>query len=160
MEFLDLIAASAPAQALKGSFWAYPLVNAGHILGIALLIGAICVLDLRLLGVFPNLPTPVLAAATVPVAATGLTLAVLTGLLLFTVKPAAYAGSDLFLGKMALLALGLINVALVRRTAHWRAIAGGTPPAEPPALLKAAALASLGLWIGTLLLGRLIGYFM
>ena len=100
-----------------------------------------------------------LAAATVPVAATGLALAVLTGLLLFTVKPAAYAGSDLFLGKMALLALGLINVALVRRTTYWRAIAGGTVPAEPPTFLKAAALASLGLWIGTLLLGRLIGYF-
>lgn len=159
MEILDLIAASPPAQALKGSFWAYPLVNAGHILGVALLIGAICVLDLRLLGVFPNLPAPVLAAATVPVAATGLALAVLTGLLLFTVKPAAYAGSDLFLGKMALLALGLINVALVRRTTYWRAIAGGTAPAEPPTFLKAAALASLGLWIGTLLLGRLIGYF-
>ena len=159
MEFLDLIAASAPAQALKGSFWVYPLVNAGHILGIALLIGAICVLDLRLLGIFPNLPTPVLAAATVPVAATGLALAVLTGLLLFTVKPAAYAGSDLFLGKMALLALGLTNVALVRRTTYWRAIAGGTAPAEPPTFLKAAALGSLGLWIGTLLLGRLIGYF-
>ena len=158
MEILDLIAASPPAQALKGSFWAYPLVNAGHILGVALLIGAICVLDLRLLGVFPNLPAPVLAAATVPVAATGLALAVLTGLLLFTVKPAAYAGSDLFLGKMALLALGLINVALVRRTTYWRAIAGGTAPAEPPTFLKAAALASLGLWIGTLLLGRLIGY--
>ena len=51
-DILEMIAASLPAQALKASFWAYPLVNAGHILGLALFIGAIVPLDLRILGAF------------------------------------------------------------------------------------------------------------
>ena len=33
--------ASALSQALRGSVWLYPLVNTGHVLGIALLFGAI-----------------------------------------------------------------------------------------------------------------------
>lgn len=42
--------ASTWATALSGSLWVYPLINAGHLLGIALLVGAIVPMDLRLLG--------------------------------------------------------------------------------------------------------------
>ena len=40
----------AVVSALRNSTLAYPLVNAGHILGVALLVGGIVPLDLRLLG--------------------------------------------------------------------------------------------------------------
>jgi hypothetical protein len=164
-DFLTALGASAPAQLLKASFWAYPLVNAGHILGVALLIGAIAVLDLRLLGAFRRLPVPVLAAGAVPVAGAGLILAVVTGGFLFSVKPLDYAGSTLFLSKLGVIAAAVLNLALVRRNASWRRIAqdavqnaGGT--AEPDGPLRLAALLSLVLWIGALVLGRLVGYFL
>jgi hypothetical protein len=48
--------ATVLAAALRGSVWAYPLVNAGHILGVALLIGSIVPLDLRLLGLWQAVP--------------------------------------------------------------------------------------------------------
>lgn len=159
MELLAAIAASAPAQALKASFWVYPLVNAAHILGVALLVGAIAVVDLRLLGAFRDVPAEPLAAAGVPVAACGLALAAVTGMLLFVVKPVDYAGSQIFLAKLAVVVLGLVNVALVRRSARWRLLAAGSPE-EADGRLRLAALASLLLWIGALVLGRMVGYFL
>lgn len=41
---------TALSQTLRASLWLYPLVNTGHVLGIALLFGGIAPLDLRLLG--------------------------------------------------------------------------------------------------------------
>ena len=49
-DWLVALEATALAGALRGSVWAYPLVNAAHILGVALLVRGILPLDLRLLG--------------------------------------------------------------------------------------------------------------
>ena len=51
-ELAVVLEQGALAQALAGSVWWYPLINAGHILGIALLVGGIIPLDLRLLGLW------------------------------------------------------------------------------------------------------------
>ena len=53
--------ASALARLLKAGPWLYPLVNLAHLLGIALLVGAIAVLDLRLVGFWPGVPVAALA---------------------------------------------------------------------------------------------------
>ena len=44
--------ASDLAVWLKASRWTYPAVNAGHLLGIALLVGAVVPMDLRLIGIW------------------------------------------------------------------------------------------------------------
>ena len=56
MEILAGLEGSALAAGLRGSKWVYPLVNAGHIAGIALLFGAIAGFDLRLMGAWPRVP--------------------------------------------------------------------------------------------------------
>ena len=66
----------APIVALRGSTWTYPLVNAAHIVGLALLLGGITPLDLRLLGLFAHVPLRTMVEITVPVAVAGLLLAV------------------------------------------------------------------------------------
>ena len=48
--------ATALATGLRNSVWSYPLVNAAHILGVALLVGSIVPLDLRLLGAWRSAP--------------------------------------------------------------------------------------------------------
>lgn len=163
-DLLQTLAASAPAQALKGSFWAYPLVNAAHILGIALLVGAIVPLDLRILGVFRDARLRTLARTLVPVAATGLALAAVTGALLFMVKPVEYAASDLFAFKLVTIGVGLINVAAVRANPIWGAIVQADRsllnPTEGDRFLKISAMISIAAWVGVLILGRMIGYFM
>jgi len=154
MELLAALEASGPAAALRTSRWLYPLVNAGHILGLGLLFGAIVPLDLRLLGLWRSVPARALARVLVPVAATGVGLAVVTGLLLFSVRPLDYAPAGLFQAKLAVVLLALANVALLHRLPAWRRLGDGP---SGRALPLAAAL-SLALWLTAILLGRLLAY--
>ncbi len=66
MEILAGLEGSALAAGLRGSKWVYPLVNAGHIAGIALLFGAIAGFDLRLMGAWPRVPLETLAKSWFP----------------------------------------------------------------------------------------------
>ena len=137
------------ATHLRVSRWTYPLVNAGHVLGIALLIGAVAPLDLRLMGLWRRIPIAPVAAVVRPVAAAGLVLAVATGALLFTAGATEYAATRLFWAKMALVALALVNVGF-----HG----GPGILTAPPVQQRLAGAASLGLWIAVLLCGRMLGY--
>lgn len=164
MEYLNAIAQSEPALMLRASFWVYPLVNAAHILGIALLIGAIIPFDLRLIGIIKIGRIRTLAAILIPTAATGLAIAALSGAALFIVKPVAYAGSQLFLIKLVVIGAGLINVGLVRAVPRWAELVQAEEsilnPTEPNRRLRIAGLVSIIVWIAVLILGRMIGYFL
>jgi hypothetical protein len=137
------------ASHLRVSRWTYPLVNAGHVLGIALLIGAVAPLDLRLIGLWRHIPLASVAAVVRPVAATGLVLALATGALLFATGATEYAATRLFWFKLALVALALVNVAF-----HG----GPGILTAPPVQQRLAGALSLGLWIAVLLCGRMLGY--
>ena len=93
---LDALVASAPAQWLRFSRWGYAAVNTTHVFGIALLVGAILPLDLRLIGLWRSVALEPLARVLVPVAATGLLLAVSTGAFLFITRATEYAAIELF----------------------------------------------------------------
>jgi hypothetical protein len=86
------------AQTLRVSRWGYVAVNAAHILGIALLVGAIVPLHLRFLGMWRSVSRQVLIRVLVPIAATGLGLAVVAGILLFSVRAGEYANVGFFTG--------------------------------------------------------------
>jgi hypothetical protein len=140
---------------LRDSGTAYLLVNAAHILGVGLLVGAILPLDLRLLGLFGRVPLAVLAPFLSRAAAVGAVLAIATGLWLFSVKPAEYLRNEAFLWKAALLALALANVALQHGNRGFaEARAGGA--VRPTVRLVAAA--SILLWLSVLVAGRWIGF--
>lgn len=151
--------ASALSQTLRASIWLYPLVNAGHVIGIALLFGAIVPLDLRLLGRHADQPLGPLARALIPVAIGGLLLAIASGALLFATRPLDYIVEPLFAIKLGLLSAAVINALALHRRARWGLLReSGTAVAVVPASWKAAGLASLLLWLGVILAGRLIGY--
>src|SRR5687767_6095513 len=100
---LEALEQAAPMVALRESTLAFPLVNALHIIGIALLFGSIVALDLRLLGWRRDAGTPeALTRLLVPVAIGGLILAIPAGLLMFATDARAYADSPLFQAKMAI----------------------------------------------------------
>lgn len=145
------------AAALRGSAIAYPLVNAAHILSVGLLVGAIVTLDLRLLGAFRAHPVAQLGPPLWRVAAAGLALAAVTGLLLFTTRPATYAQNPAFLAKLGLVGLGVLNAAALRWNRHWRA-AAVEGVGRVHASVRVAALASLLVWVGAVVAGRWIGF--
>ena len=146
---------SALSIGLRGSAWLYPLVNTLHIVGIALLVGPILILDWRLLRQRATPPVPVLATLLLPVARGGFALAALAGLLLFVARPLDYAFNLLFQLKLACIGLALLNIALLHHSAAWdRAVAGNRPGTR----VRVACGVSLFCWLMALALGRLIGY--
>jgi hypothetical protein len=149
--FLDAIGSWPGAVWLRQSATAYLFVNAAHILGIGLLLGSILPLDLRMLGFFRRFSLDVLRPFLVRVAAAGLAVAVVTGLWLFSVKPAEYLVNDAFRWKVALLGIALTNVAFQ----HGRTMAG---PFELTPATRVRAALSLCLWASALVAGRWIGF--
>lgn len=152
--FLQLIAGWPGAVFLQEYWIAYLVVNAAHILGIGLLLGAILPLDLLLLRSTHGRDLQVLGYFLVRAAATGATLAVITGLWLFSVKPAEYVENPAFLCKVALLVLAVCNIALQHRGEHFdNALCG-----QPGVRVRALAAASAMLWLSILIAGRWIGF--
>lgn len=132
---------TALAQHLKASRWTYPLVNAGHVAGIALLVGSVVPMDLRILGVVRGPSVPATVAFLRPFAVAGLVLAAGCGAALFSAQAWDYAGNFWFRLKLALLVCALANAALhLGRTT------------------RAAAALSLVLWPCVLIAGRMIAY--
>lgn len=88
-------------------------------------------------------------------AAIGVALAIATGFCLFSVRPVEYAANPAFLTKMTLLALGVLNAAILHLTPQWRdAVKGG--PLSPR--VRLSALLSMSIWTGAVLAGRWIGF--
>lgn len=149
----------AVARALRDSVWIYPLVNAGHILGVALLVGAIVPLDLRLMGFLRAMPLAPLWRVLGGAAAAGLALAVVFGVLLFATRASEYVGSPFFLAKAGVIGLGVVNAATLRLTLPSRLLVDAAANAPIPLRVRAAASVSIAAWIVALVLGRLVGYF-
>lgn len=151
-EFFATVEGLAPIVALRGSMVVYPLVNAGHILGVALLVGAIVPLDLRLAGLWPAVMVMPVWRMLSRTAVCGFLLALVTGLLLFATRATEYVESPLFLAKLLLILLAGLN-------ALWLARRFAAPLSPDIAVVRPAALGSISLWVGVLFLGRLVGYF-
>lgn len=121
-------------------------------LGIALLVGAIVVLDLRLLGAWRSAPLTAVARPAVAVAATGLAIALPSGLALLSVQASDYAANPFLWVKFAAILVGLANIAALRLAGDWMA--------EGRAGRRAVAgLLSLLAWLTALVAGRLIAYW-
>ncbi|SHF41333.1 hypothetical protein SAMN02745148_02562 [Modicisalibacter ilicicola DSM 19980] len=147
---LALLEQSPPAMWLRFSRWGYAAVNTLHVLGIALLVGAIVPLDLRLLGWARGLPLLPLTRLLQRVAIGGLLLALVTGALLFASRATEYASEPLFVFKLGLIALALGNALLFN-------LGPGVEHASPRRRRLAGGL-SLLLWPGILVAGRLLAF--
>jgi hypothetical protein len=153
-QWAALLEATALATALRNSVWSYPLVNAAHILGVALLVGSIVPLDLRLLGAWRSAPLAPLWAILTRTAGAGLVLAVIFGTLLFITRATEYVSSNLFIAKMFTVAIGAGNALALRIPSQAQ-----SNERKPPFRLLFAAGLSLAVWLTALILGRLVGYF-
>ncbi|MGR2740644.1 hypothetical protein ACUY1T_19530 [Billgrantia sp. Q4P2] len=147
---LSWLAETALAEWVRLSRWGYAAINALHVLGIALLIGSIVALDLRLLGWRKQLPPHELGRLLQPVAVGGLLLAMTTGGGLFLADPSGYAAMPLFLFKLTLIVLGIANALLLNL---GPGLAGATPRR-----LRLAGSLSLLLWPAVLIAGRFLAF--
>ncbi|ESQ76661.1 DUF6644 family protein [Asticcacaulis sp. AC402] len=152
---IEIIANWPGAVWLQHNWVAYLFVNATHILGIGLILGAILPLDLRLLGLFRTVPVTVIGPFLSRCAGVGVGLAAVTGLWLFSVKPDEYLGNPAFLIKAGLLVLAVGNVVAQHRMPGFQpAVQGGAVSIS----VKVFAAVSVVLWLSVLVAGRWIGF--
>ncbi|MFD1882401.1 DUF2214 domain-containing protein [Paracoccus pacificus] len=151
---IELLAGWPGAELVRANPVAYLLLNASHILGIGLLLGAILPLDLRLAGLLSG-PLGVLGPWLSRSAGLGLGLAILTGLWLFSVDPPEYLKNPAFRIKLLLIGAALANLAALHFSPGWKAARAGRRIA--PAVRLMAALSAL-LWLSVLVAGRWIGF--
>lgn len=153
--FFEGLEGSWLSVGLRASEWVYPMVNTLHIVGIALLVGAILILDWRLLRQRTSPEVSVLAAVLLPTAQGGFVLAVCAGVLLFIARPLDYAFNNLFQFKLGFIALALLNIVLLHRSDSWRIAVNHN---RPDGRVRLACGVSMVCWLLVLGLGRLVGY--
>jgi len=142
--------------AIRHSIWLYPLGNVLHVLGVALFVGSIVTLDLRLLGFGRGYVSAQGASKLLtPVAVIGLLMLVPGGLIIFIADAGPLAANALLQIKMLLIAAGLINAWLFRR--NWNPRLGDWD-ATAPGGGRAQTVLSLAIWLAVPTLGRLIAY--
>jgi len=152
---LEWLEGLPPALFLQRTPLAYLLTNAAHIATFGLLLGSIIALDLRLLGMGRDASVATLGRFLSSVAAGGLVLSTLTGILLFMVNPSYYAQNPAFLIKLALVAVGVVNALWLHARPYWAATLSGP---EVPLATRLHALASLVIWLAAVVAGRWIGF--
>ncbi|HEY9182455.1 MAG TPA: hypothetical protein VIQ99_04595 [Gammaproteobacteria bacterium] len=137
------------------SLWGYPLLETIHTIGMAMLIGALGLVNLRVLGYKPELPL-IGTRDLLPLAWAGFTLNAISGSLLFTSDAVYFFESYTFRIKIVLIVLAGINAALLGRRVFREA--AGAPPVSVDTGTKWIAATSLVFWIAAVCAGRLIAY--
>ena len=149
------LAASPLAVALRGSSALHAAGASVHLVGVALLVGSVAAMDLRLLGLSRKLPVRRLAAHLLPWSAASFLLIVPSGLLMFLARAEELIGSPLFALKMMLILAAGINAA-VFHAAVFRGASAWDVDVPPPWQARAAAALSLAIWISVIVCGRLL----
>jgi len=136
-------------QALGAHPWAYPMLEVVHILGIALLLGNLTLLELRVFGWGAALPVPALARLSLALVGLGFCLAAASGLLMFSTQAGELLANRVFTAKMLLLLLAACNAA-------WFHARGSLQRLDGTA--RALMGVSTVIWLLVLTCGRWIGY--
>ena len=157
IEALTAIQDWAPVADLRNSRWTYAGVNTAHIVGFAILFGSILPMDLRLLGWWRSIPIATFARVLIPVSAFGLTLAIVAGLMLFSIRAVQYAETTLFQFKMALVLCAVLNALLLHRAAQWELMQVALHM-KPPRRLQVAGALSIMLWLAVIVCGRMLAF--
>jgi len=153
--FAEAVGASSFGQWSSGSALAYPVANVLHLFGLVMLIGAIGIVDLRLMGAFRRVPVAPLYRSLIPVAIAGLIVMGPSGATMFASDATTFADSPVFRWKMSLIAVAVTNAVAFHllwrhRIDQW--------DASPPIAGRLMAAGSLMLWLTIGVLGRMIAY--
>ncbi|OYX34706.1 MAG: hypothetical protein B7Y99_04930 [Caulobacterales bacterium 32-69-10] len=157
-DIIEAIGNNPVAEFVQVNQYAFPVLEAAHVVAIMLVVGSIFMLDLRLVGVSSrNHAVTRLSAEVLPWTWTAFAVAAVTGALLFTSQAGAYAQNLQFQLKLALMAAAGLNM-LLFHFITWRSVdAWNTATPTPPAA-KLAGLLSLVFWIGVVVCGRWVGW--
>ena len=152
LEFFHWLEYTPLLVEMRSSPWLFPVIATVHLLGLAIIGGAVLVVDLRLLGLgLTRQPVARLARDAEPLLFIGIATMLLTGPWLFLCFATKYYYLTAFWLKLASLGIVLLFTFTIRRRAvRYLTTAGAAP--------KLVAVTSLSLWFCVAVGGRLIGF--
>ena len=135
------------------SVWALPTVLKLHTTGMAVLVGASYVLDLRLLGLGRNVPLSQYRWV-FPTLAVGLFVNIVTGILLFIKNPTTWGTAIPFFIKMGLVIASVATLVPMRSLVRQ----SGAEQGDITSNMRLLAITSILVWTGAVTAGRLLAY--
>ncbi|MDP2163023.1 MAG: hypothetical protein Q8K21_02155 [Hydrogenophaga sp.] len=136
-------------ESLRSHVWAYPALEVVHIIGIALLLGNLVLLELRVFGLGATLPVKDLSRLSLGIALAGFSVVAASGLLMFASQPAELLANRAFTLKMLLLLAAGCNAAWFHGRGSLEKLDG---------VAKAQMALSTLVWLAVVACGRWIAY--
>ena len=155
MAFLQWLEATSLGEYVRVSAFGYPAAITLHSIGLAVMVGPVLMLDLRLLGWFKGIPYESLYRI-LSVAWIGFLINFLSGTALFTAQATMFVTNVPFLIKITLVLLGAITAAQQQTTIGRHASTWNT--SGVPSSVRVVAVVSIVFWIGAIIAGRLTAY--
>jgi hypothetical protein len=157
MDLLQSLDGTWIGTTVKTSVWIFPVLETLHFIGLAILIGGIAILDLRVLGVGKRLPVGPLHKL-LPLVFVGFGINLVTGVLFFLSDPLGYGVNPSFQVKMIFILLAGLNalwfeLKLARHVNEWG------PGVDASTHAKIVCGLSLFFWAGIITTGRLLPSF-
>jgi hypothetical protein len=140
-----------------GIAWLWPLFATLHFFGMALLIGCIVLIDLRMLGVGKAIPIGPLKQL-IPWGLFGFAINLVTGVGFYAGNPEQYQ-SFAFVAKMTCIVLAGLNAIAYYATGLARRVDAVGAGQDVPIAAKLSAVASLFLWLSVIFWGRMLLFF-
>jgi hypothetical protein len=144
------------AHFITNSPWVWPACETLHFMGMALLIGVVGAVDLRMLGFMKGVSFEPLHRL-LPWGIAGFVINLLTGFLFFAGDPYQYKDNIAFLFKVLFIVLAGINV-LVFYLVPFRQVENMGPGDDAPLSAKVIAATSIVLWMGVVYWGRMLPF--
>jgi len=136
-------------EALASHPLAYPALEVGHLFGVALVIGNLALIELRVWGAGASLDAATLARLSLSLVIAGFGLAALSGLLMFATQAQELLANRAFTLKMLLLGCAACNAAWFHSRQSLQRL---------DRTARVLATVSLLLWVSILACGRWIAY--
>ena len=129
--------------------WAYPALEVIHLIGVALLLGNLVLLELRVFGRGSALPVSELARLSLMLVAIGFSLAAVSGTVMFATQPGDLLANRAFTLKMLLLFVAGSNAAMFHARQSFE---------KMDLTSRMLMLVSSLIWVAIIALGRWIAY--
>lgn len=155
-DFLNGLSDSWVGNTMRDHFWMWPLMENLHFFGLSLMFGALLAIDLRVIGVARFIPMKHVMKL-IPLALLAFSINLITGIAFICGDPFRYATNFSFQWKIALIVIAGINALWfwIGEHAKLSQLADGE---QADFQAKVIAAISLLVWIGVIVLGRLIPY--
>jgi hypothetical protein len=154
---VDWLTATRLSMFVTDHAWVWPACETLHFVGLALVIGNVGLLDLRLLGIEKGMAFGPLNRF-VRWAVAGFFINLATGIVFFVGNPAQYVSNVAFAYKLVFMGLAGVNVLVFYASGLARAVASLGPGDDAPLGAKVIAGTSLFLWIAVMYMGRMLPY--